>query len=185
MAGSSKGFFSGIKNMLGPQFDTDDDDEYVEEETEKSYKRNESSVSRRDRDADRRGTQEAAYTPAYTPGQRQTPKTRATAFTPPVQTGMGKLHVTTTMDCMLTKPKDLEEAVASVEYLVEGKVVVLNLEETELAMARRVLDFVSGAAMAINGDVTSIAAKAYMITPANINLIDSPTEILESNEIEY
>jgi FtsZ-interacting cell division protein YlmF len=38
--------------------------------------------------------------------------------------------------------------------------------------ARRLLDFISGITFALNGKITPVAAKAYFITPENVNLID-------------
>lgn len=54
--------------------------------------------------------------------------------------------------------------------LMEKHAVVLNLEKSPKDESRRILDFLSGVALAQNGKINKIATATYMIAPANVDL---------------
>ena len=60
------------------------------------------------------------------------------------------------------------------------KVVVVNLENVDKAMARRVVDFLSGCVYAVDGSVKKIAQSAYLFCPRNMDV----TGDLESLQAE-
>ena len=49
----------------------------------------------------------------------------------------------------------------------------MSLEEIPSDTARRLLDFMSGIAFAVNGKITPVSAKTYFITPENVDLLDA------------
>lgn len=49
----------------------------------------------------------------------------------------------------------------------------MSLEEIPSETARRLLDFMSGIAFALNGKITPVSAKTYFITPENVDLLDA------------
>ena len=46
----------------------------------------------------------------------------------------------------------------------------MNLEETSKETARRLLDFLSGVAYSINGNLKRVANNTYVITPCNVDV---------------
>ena len=48
---------------------------------------------------------------------------------------------------------------------------MLNLENVDKAMARRVVDFLSGCVYAVDGSVKKIAQSAYLFCPRNMNVV--------------
>ena len=56
------------------------------------------------------------------------------------------------------------------DHLLNRRTVVLNLEATNKETARRIIDFLSGVAYAIDGLLSKVAINTYIITPANINV---------------
>ena len=46
----------------------------------------------------------------------------------------------------------------------------MNLEATNKETSRRIIDFLSGVAYAIDGRLSKVAVNTYIITPANINV---------------
>jgi FtsZ-interacting cell division protein YlmF len=65
--------------------------------------------------------------------------------------------------------KDFPTATQVADRMVEGKIVILNLESCDDEMARRVLDFIGGVAYACSSLVKRIAGRVFMITPKGVN----------------
>ena len=66
---------------------------------------------------------------------------------------------------ILFSPKSFDEAGELVNYLNQNLTVVMTLEGVQGDMARRLLDFLSGIAFALQGKITPVSAKTYFITP--------------------
>ena len=49
--------------------------------------------------------------------------------------------------------------------------MLINLETTPKDVTRRLVDFLSGVAYALDGKVKKIAANTYIITPSNVDLV--------------
>ncbi len=56
------------------------------------------------------------------------------------------------------------------QSLMEGNAVVLNFEHTHIDETKRILDFLSGVALAKNGKISKISSSTFMITPEHIDL---------------
>lgn len=70
-------------------------------------------------------------------------------------------------------PKNFDDAGELVSFLEQGKSLIMSLEEIPSETARRLLDFMSGIAFAMNGKITPVSAKTYFITPENVDLLDA------------
>ena len=65
---------------------------------------------------------------------------------------------------------DFQDVKVIADELVRTNTVVLNLEVTPKDVARRVLDFLSGAAYAKDGKVKRVSTNTYIIAPSNVSL---------------
>ncbi len=74
------------------------------------------------------------------------------------------------IEMVVVKPEKLESVTQIADYLVDRKTILLNLEETNKEVARRLIDFLNGVAYAINGDLRKVATNTYVITPNNVEL---------------
>ena len=54
------------------------------------------------------------------------------------------------------------------DHLLNNRTVVLNLEATNKETARRILDFLSGVAYSIGGQLQRVANNTFVITPDNV-----------------
>ena len=70
-------------------------------------------------------------------------------------------------------PADFDQAGDLVAYLEQGRSLIMSLEEVPTETARRLLDFMSGIAFALNGKITPVSAKTYFVTPENVDLLDA------------
>jgi cell division inhibitor SepF len=68
------------------------------------------------------------------------------------------------------EPKRFNEAREVGERFKEGIPVIMNLQETEDSIARRLVDFASGLVFAHDGKIELVANRVYLITPADMEV---------------
>ena len=77
----------------------------------------------------------------------------------------------TEQQVILFNPKSFDEAGDLVQHLSQGRSIVMTLEGVPNDLARRLLDFLSGIAYALQGKITPISAKTYFVTPQNVDVL--------------
>ena len=75
------------------------------------------------------------------------------------------------MQVVLVKPDRFEDVRAIADHLNERKTVVLNLEAADKDVARRIVDFLSGAAYANHGDMKKVANSTFMIAARGVDVM--------------
>ena len=83
----------------------------------------------------------------------------------PVPVGGGS-----SLELKVVKPDRFEQVQQISEHLLARKTVVLNLEDTNKETARRLIDFLSGVAFAIDGQLKRVANSTFVITPKNVDV---------------
>ena len=91
------------------------------------------------------------------------------------------IHATTQLKVVLVKPERFENASEIADHLKEKRTVVINLEDTNKDVARRLVDFLSGVAFAIEGKIKKVAANTYIITPYHVDIMGDLIDELENN----
>ena len=91
------------------------------------------------------------------------------------------INATTQLSVVLVKPEQFENAVEIADHLKAKRTVVLNLEQTNKDIARRLVDFLSGVAYANEGKIKKIANNTYLITPYHVDLLGDLLDELENN----
>jgi cell division inhibitor SepF len=82
-----------------------------------------------------------------------------------------KLNNTTRpVKMLIIEPESFEEVQVIVDHLKNKRVVIINLEETEKGVARRIADFVGGAIYALDGSMQRINGSIFLFTPAHIEV---------------
>ncbi len=97
------------------------------------------------------------------------------------------ISATAKLQVVLFKPETFgTETKAIADELIKSHTVVLNLENTNRDVSRRILDFLSGCAYANNGSVKRIATSTYLIIPNNVDLTgDDLLDELENNGLYF
>ncbi|HIY22123.1 MAG TPA: cell division protein SepF [Candidatus Flavonifractor merdigallinarum] len=95
------------------------------------------------------------------------------------------IHTTTQLQVVLVKPDRFENAAEIADHLREKRTVVLNLEQTNKEIARRLLDFLSGVAYANEGKIKKVALSTYIITPYNVDILGDLIDELENNGLYF
>jgi len=95
------------------------------------------------------------------------------------------IHATTQLKVVLVKPERFENAAEIADHLREKRTVVLNLEQTNKDIARRLIDFLSGVAYAQEGKIKKVAVSTYIITPYNVDIMGDLIDELENNGLYF
>jgi cell division inhibitor SepF len=69
-----------------------------------------------------------------------------------------------------SEPKRFNEARDVADRFKEGTAVIMNLQGTEDAIARRLVDFASGLVYGLDGKIELVANRVYLMTPANVEV---------------
>ena len=72
---------------------------------------------------------------------------------------------------VLFRPTSFNEATQAADDLRENKAVIVNMENVDPSMARRVVDFLSGCAYALDGKVKKIAVSTYLFCPYSMDIM--------------
>ena len=74
-------------------------------------------------------------------------------------------------EVVLFRPTSFNDTSKAADDLRNRKAVVLNLENVDKAMSRRVVDFLSGCVYAVDGSVKKVAQSAYIFCPHNMDVV--------------
>lgn len=152
--------FDELKRLARP-YEDEEEDEYEEDFTpvnnlrEVPRDRDRDRERERDRDADRRSNK------------------------------VVNIHTTTQLQVVLVSPTRFENASEIADHLRDKRTVVLNLEQTDKNIARRLIDFLSGVAYANEGTIKKVALSTYIITPYNVEILGDLIDELENNGLYF
>ncbi len=91
------------------------------------------------------------------------------------------INTTAQMQVVLVKPDRFDNVSEIADHLRSRHAVVLNLEATNKDISRRLVDFLSGCAYALDGKIKKIAISTYIITPYNVDIVGDLIDELESS----
>ena len=71
---------------------------------------------------------------------------------------------------VVIEPRGFEDCPRLVDNLKARKPVIINLENLEQDIARKIFDFLSGATYALNGNVQKVANDIFVFAPENVDI---------------
>lgn len=86
------------------------------------------------------------------------------------------------MKMIVVEPQGFDECPRLVDSLKAKKPVVINLENLETDVARKIFDFLSGATYALNGNVQKIANNIFVFAPSNVDVTSNPNKMNHTAE---
>ncbi len=168
-------FWDNVKKFAQPYADDDyddydEDEDYLDEYEEpaeaprRSPRRTSAPapVSEHDRD-------DFGFTPLTT-----TPAAAPTVSASPVSSGFTGSVLNSSsnkQEVVLFRPGSFNDTSKAADDLRARKAVIVNMENVDKAMARRVVDFLSGCVFALDGTVKKIAQSAYLFCPHNMDVV--------------
>ncbi len=81
------------------------------------------------------------------------------------------IHATTQLKVVVMQPENFEDARGIADHLKTKKPVIINLEDLDTDVARRVVDFLSGAVYGLDGNIQKVAAGIFLIAPYNVSIM--------------
>ena len=161
-------FWDNVKKFTQP-YAEDDFDDYDDEELTEGFEE-----EAEERPARARRTP-AFSIPASSEGSSSAP---TSGFSGQVVSMNNKQEV------VLFHPVTFNDTSKAADDLRSKKAVIVNMENVDKAMARRVVDFLSGCVYALEGDVKKIAKSAYLFCPHNMD-VTGDLEALQAEVESY
>ena len=159
-------FWDNVKKFTQPYSDEDYDD-YEDQGNADYAEETQETAPRGRRNASFTTTQDS--TPSYS--------SASTSFGGSVVSmGSGKQEV------VLFHAKSFDDAARAADELRKKKAIILNMENIDKSLTRRVVDFLSGSVYALDGSVKKIAQSTYLFCPHNMDVVGDLENI--SGEIE-
>ena len=157
-------FWDNVKKFAQPYSD-DDYDDYDEDYDD--YEEESASEP-----APRSGRRPSPFASAVADSAFEDSAPAATVSTP-ASTGFNGqvLNMTGKQEVVLFHAKTFDDAAKAADELRKRKAVILNMENVDKALTRRVVDFLSGAVYALDGSVKKIAQCTYLFCPHNMAVI--------------
>lgn len=143
-------------------FDDEFEDDYEEEKPKKGFFKKEKSAYDEEEDdfeVKKPSRSNNKVTPMRQPAKRNAP----------------------TMEVCVIKPNNMDDSREITETLLTGRTVILNLEGLDLEDAQRIIDFISGAAFAIDGNLQKISNSIFLVTPAHVDISGDLQDLLGSS----
>lgn len=94
-----------------------------------------------------------------------------------------KIHTTAQLKLVVMQPESFEDAREIANHLKNKKPVVINLESVERNAAQRIVDFLSGAVYALDGNIQKVANGIFLIAPYNVGIMGDFKDELRSKGI--
>ena len=177
------GLMDELKKLARPYAEDEDDfdDEYEDEYDDEGAE---------DEAADAPEEEEEAARPARsarTSRPERAPKQERTAARPAAggANNIVNLRTNNNLQVILVKPERYENVSEVADHLRNKCAVVLNLESTNKDTARRLVDFLSGCAYALDGKIKKVALSTYILTPYNVDIVGDLVEEMENNGVYF
>ena len=170
-------FWDNVKKFAQPYSDEDYDD-YDEEEEVTDFAEEEAVPAAAPAQKKRR----SPFAPAEsleptTPAAKPVSSTPATGFGGQVvNMASGKQEV------VLFHAKTFDDAARAADDLRRKKAIILNMENVDKSLTRRVVDFLSGSIYALDGSVKKVAQSTYLFCPHNMDVVGDLENIKNETE---
>ena len=80
-------------------------------------------------------------------------------------------------------PTSFEHLLTAVDYLAVGSTLLLNLEGVDSALRRRMVDFISGAAYALDASIKKATQDSFFVAPKNVDVSGEIFDTNNDNEV--
>ncbi|MGB9780855.1 cell division protein SepF [Caldanaerobacter sp.] len=80
------------------------------------------------------------------------------------------IHTNPQIKMLISKPEKFEQVLFICNELKSKKPVIVDLQKMDKSEAQRVVDFLSGAVYALNGEITKISGYIFLVAPENFDI---------------
>ena len=165
-------FWDNVKKFAQP-YSEEDYDDYDEEMEEYEEEAQEAPV--------RSGRRPSPFATAATESE-PAPAASAAAATSAGFSGQVLNMSSGKQEVVLFHAKTFDDAAKAADELRRRKAVILNMENVDKALTRRVVDFLSGSVYALDGRVKKVAQSTYLFCPHNMDVVGDLETIQAESE---
>lgn len=90
------------------------------------------------------------------------------------------IHTTTQFKVVVMNVRRFEDVMDIADHLKSRKPVVINMEGVDGALARRMIDFLSGAVYSLDGGIQKISKEIMLVTPYTVEIMGDFQDELRS-----
>ncbi len=98
------------------------------------------------------------------------PKRTAASFTKKSSSKVVPINPGTSSRIRIMKPSEFDDSTGVADEIKGGRLVIFDVGNLDASDARRVVDFVSGAAYGVNGNVRRVSGGIFVAAPRNIDI---------------
>ncbi len=80
------------------------------------------------------------------------------------------IHSQKQMRVVVFEPKSFEDSQGIADQIKNRRPVIVNLENAEKPLAKRVVDFISGTTYALNGNMQKVGNGIFLFVPSNVDI---------------
>ena len=160
-------FWDNVKKFAQPYADEDYDD-YDEDEMDE-FEEEEAAPAPRERrraPAFASASESSDFTPAAAPAAPAAPE-RSSGFGGQILS----MSNGSKQEVVLFHAKAFDDAAKAADELRNRRAVILNMENVDKALTRRVVDFLSGCVYALDGQVKKVAQSTYLFCPHSMDIV--------------
>ncbi|KLU60474.1 cell division protein SepF [Peptococcaceae bacterium CEB3] len=93
------------------------------------------------------------------------------------------IHTQKQMKVVVLEPSCFEDAQGIADQLKNRRPVIVNLENTEHNLSKRIVDFISGTTYALNGNMQKVGNGIFLFVPNNVDISGEAREELKDKGI--
>ncbi|MEG0356436.1 MAG: cell division protein SepF [Christensenellaceae bacterium] len=86
---------------------------------------------------------------------------------------------------LIYKPVSYDDTQSIIDNLKEKKPIIVNLDELDTEVAQRILDFISGAVYALNGNIRKAARNIFVVAPSNVDVSTNIAEATPADDMGF
>lgn len=93
------------------------------------------------------------------------------------------LHTGKGVKIIVCEPERFEEAQALADHLKNRKQVILNFESTRPEISQKIIDFISGALYALDGQSQQLGQNIFLFAPASVEITNDHKTLMRKHDL--
>lgn len=93
------------------------------------------------------------------------------------------IHANKNLKVVVCEPERFEEVQALADHLKNRKQVILNFESTPPEISQKIIDFISGAVYALDGQSQQLGRNIFLFAPSNVEVSRDHRSLARKNNL--
>jgi len=93
------------------------------------------------------------------------------------------LNSNTNTKVVIVLPKNINDAKDICDHLRANRSIVMNVEDVDIQIAQRIVDFLSGAVYSLDGNIQKVSSGIFLATPNSVDILGDVKEELQEQGV--